>query len=90
VRGCARRQTGIWSGWEFFKTGWEGTTVKIKDLRAGKERYLPDNIYTAIENSPTPIGPWLSKDTFTRKRTNRQRKDQTADEPTNLKVDRPN
>ena len=33
-----------------FKTGLEGTTAKIKDLRAGKERYLPDNIYTAIEN----------------------------------------
>ncbi len=33
-----------------FKTGIEGTTAKIKDLRAGKERYLPDNIYTAIEN----------------------------------------
>jgi glutamine synthetase len=33
-----------------FKTGVEGTTSKIKDLRAGKERFLPDNIYTAIEN----------------------------------------
>jgi glutamine synthetase len=33
-----------------FKTGIEGTTAKIKDLRQGKERYLPDNIYTAIEN----------------------------------------
>jgi len=33
-----------------FKTGLEGTTAKIKDLRSGKERYLPDNIYTAIEN----------------------------------------
>jgi len=33
-----------------FKTGLEGTTAKIKDLRQGKERYLPDNIYTAIEN----------------------------------------
>jgi glutamine synthetase len=33
-----------------FKTGMEGTTAKIKDLRQGKERYLPDNIYTAIEN----------------------------------------
>jgi glutamine synthetase len=33
-----------------FKTGIEGSTAKIKDLRAGKERYLPDNIYTAIEN----------------------------------------
>jgi glutamine synthetase len=33
-----------------FKTGIDGTTAKIKDLRQGKERYLPDNIYTAIEN----------------------------------------
>jgi len=33
-----------------FKTGLEGTTAKIKDLRQGKERYLPDNIYTAIED----------------------------------------
>src|SRR6201993_4543424 len=33
-----------------FKTGLEGTTAKIKDLRKGAERYLPDNIYTAIEN----------------------------------------
>ena len=33
-----------------FKTGIEGTTAKIKDLRKGADRYLPDNIYTAIEN----------------------------------------
>jgi glutamine synthetase len=33
-----------------FKTGLEGTTAKIKHLRQGKERYLPDNIYTAIED----------------------------------------
>ena len=33
-----------------FKTGIEGTTAKVKDLRQGKDRYLPDNIYTAIEN----------------------------------------
>jgi len=36
--------------YSIFKTGLEGTTAKIKDLRAGKERYLPDNIYTAIDN----------------------------------------
>jgi glutamine synthetase len=36
--------------YSIFRTGVEGTTAKIKDLRAGKERYLPDNIYTAIEN----------------------------------------
>jgi glutamine synthetase len=33
-----------------FKTGLEGTTAKVKDLRSGKDRYLPDNIYTAIDN----------------------------------------
>src|SRR5512147_2377542 len=32
-----------------FKTGLEGTTSKIKNLRQA-ERYLPDNIYTAIDN----------------------------------------
>jgi glutamine synthetase len=32
-----------------FKTGLEGTTAKIKNLRQA-ERYLPDNIYTAIED----------------------------------------
>ena len=32
-----------------FKTGLEGETAKIKNLRQA-ERYLPDNIYTAMEN----------------------------------------
>ena len=32
-----------------FKTGLDGDTSKIKNLRQA-ERYLPDNIYTAIEN----------------------------------------
>jgi glutamine synthetase len=32
-----------------FKTGVDGDTAKIKNLRQA-ERYLPDNIYTAIEN----------------------------------------
>jgi glutamine synthetase len=32
-----------------FKTGLEGDTAKIKNLRQA-ERYLPDNIYTALEN----------------------------------------
>jgi glutamine synthetase len=32
-----------------FKTGLEGETAKIKNLRQA-QRYLPDNIYTAIEN----------------------------------------
>jgi glutamine synthetase len=42
-----------------FKTGLEGTTAKIKDLRAGKERYLPDNIYTAIDNFRK--AEWITK-----------------------------
>jgi glutamine synthetase len=32
-----------------FKTGLEGETAKIDNLRQA-ERYLPDNIYTAIED----------------------------------------
>jgi glutamine synthetase len=32
-----------------FKTGLDGQTAKIKNLRQA-ERYLPDNIYTALEN----------------------------------------
>ena len=32
-----------------FKTGIEGDTAKIKNLRSAS-RYLPDNIYTALEN----------------------------------------
>ena len=33
-----------------FKTGLEGTTANIKDLRKGTERFLPDNIYDALDN----------------------------------------
>jgi len=35
--------------YSIFKTGLEGETAKIKNLRSA-ERYLPDNIYTAISN----------------------------------------
>jgi glutamine synthetase len=35
--------------YSIFKTGLDGETAKIKDLRSAK-RYLPDNIYTALEN----------------------------------------
>ena len=35
--------------YSIFKTGLEGTIAKIDNLRQAK-RYLPDNIYTAIEN----------------------------------------
>ena len=37
--------------YSIFKTGIEGDTAKIKNLRQA-ERYLPDNIYTALENFP--------------------------------------
>ena len=35
--------------YSIFKTGLDGDTAKIKNLRQAK-RYLPDNIYTAIDN----------------------------------------
>lgn len=35
--------------YSIFKTGIQGDTAKITNLRQA-ERYLPDNIYTAIEN----------------------------------------
>jgi glutamine synthetase len=35
--------------YSIFKSGLDGDTAKIKNLRQA-ERYLPDNIYTAIEN----------------------------------------
>ncbi len=41
-----------------FKTGLEGETAKIKNLRQA-ERYLPDNIYTALENFRA--ASWMTK-----------------------------
>jgi glutamine synthetase len=41
-----------------FKTGIEGETSKIKNLRQA-ERYLPDNIYDAIKNFRD--SKWTSK-----------------------------
>jgi glutamine synthetase len=35
--------------YSIFRTGIEGKTAKIKNLRQA-ERYLPDNVYTALEN----------------------------------------
>jgi len=35
--------------YSIFKTGLDGEIAKIKDLRSA-QRYLPDNIYTAIDN----------------------------------------
>jgi glutamine synthetase len=41
-----------------FKTGLDGTTSRIKNLRQA-ERYLPDNIYTALENFRS--AEWITK-----------------------------
>ncbi|HEY3930225.1 MAG TPA: glutamine synthetase family protein [Candidatus Koribacter sp.] len=41
-----------------FKTGLDGETAKIKNLRQA-ERYLPDNIYTAIEHFR--LADWTTK-----------------------------
>jgi glutamine synthetase len=35
--------------YSIFKTGLEGDTAKVKNLRSA-QRFLPDNIYTALEN----------------------------------------
>ncbi len=35
--------------YSIFKTGLDGETAKIENLRQA-QRYLPDNIYTALEN----------------------------------------
>jgi glutamine synthetase len=44
--------------YSIFKTGLDGETAKIKNLRQA-ERYLPDNIYTAMENFRN--ADWISK-----------------------------
>ncbi|HUJ29819.1 MAG TPA: glutamine synthetase family protein [Candidatus Acidoferrum sp.] len=44
--------------YSIFRTGVEGETSKIKNLRQA-ERYLPDNIYTALENFRN--ASWMTK-----------------------------
>jgi glutamine synthetase len=44
--------------YSIFRSGLEGDTAKIKNLRQA-ERYLPDNIYTAMENFRASA--WISK-----------------------------
>jgi glutamine synthetase len=44
--------------YSIFKSGLDGDTSKIKNLRQA-ERYLPDNIYTALENFEK--APWTTK-----------------------------
>jgi glutamine synthetase len=49
VRSVAPDANAYMVMYSIFKTGLHGETAKIKNLRQA-ERYLPDNIYTAIEN----------------------------------------
>jgi glutamine synthetase len=49
VRSVAPDANAYMVMYSIFKTGIQGDTAKIKNLRQA-ERYLPDNIYTAIEN----------------------------------------
>ena len=44
--------------YSIFKTGLDGDTAKIKNLRQA-QRYLPDNVYTAMENFRN--ADWISK-----------------------------
>ncbi len=44
--------------YSIFKTGLDGETAKIQNLRQA-ERYLPDNIYTALDNFRS--APWTTK-----------------------------
>jgi glutamine synthetase len=44
--------------YSIFKTGLEGDIASVKNLRQA-ERYLPDNIYTAIENFRQ--APWTTR-----------------------------
>ena len=47
--GRAGRESRTWCCIRSSRSGLDGETAKIKNLRQA-ERYLPDNIYTAIEN----------------------------------------
>jgi glutamine synthetase len=49
VRSVAPDANAYMVMYSIFKTGLQGDTAKIKNLRQA-ERYLPDNIYTAMEN----------------------------------------
>jgi glutamine synthetase len=58
VRSVAPDANAYMVMYSVFKTGIQGRTSKIKNLRQA-ERYLPDNIYTAIENFNK--AEWTSK-----------------------------
>ena len=49
VRSVAPDANPYLTMYSIFKTGIEGDTAKLKNLRQA-ERYLPDNIYTALDN----------------------------------------
>jgi len=49
VRSVAPDANAYMVMYSIFKTGLQGDTAKIKNLRQA-ERYLPDNIYTALDN----------------------------------------
>ena len=50
-------RTLTWSCWAVFKTGLDGTIAQSRTCAAAK-RYLPDNIYDAIENFRN--APWTT------------------------------
>ena len=58
VRSVAPDASPYMEMYSIFKTGLDGETAKIKNLRQA-ERYLPDNIYTAMENFRN--ADWISE-----------------------------
>jgi glutamine synthetase len=58
VRSVAPDANPYMALYSIFKSGLEGETAKIKNLRQA-ERYLPDNIYTAMEHFKK--SPWTTK-----------------------------
>ena len=55
--------------YSIFKSGLDGETAKIKNLRQA-QRYLPDNIYTALEDfNKASTGPQLCSATTSRAAT---------------------
>jgi glutamine synthetase len=58
VRSVAPDANAYMVMYSIFKTGLQGDTATIKNLRQA-ERYLPDNIYTAMENFRK--APWTTK-----------------------------
>jgi glutamine synthetase len=58
VRSVAPDANAYMVMYSIFKTGLQGDTANIKNLRQA-ERYLPDNIYTAMDNFRK--APWTTK-----------------------------